>query len=94
MMSKYSVNYTKVFKRQRKLLINRGYDIKLLDNVINMLASGEILPAQYCDHALRGNLDGLRDCHIRSDWVLIYKKNDNVLTLLLCETGTHSDLFK
>ena len=92
-MSKYSIRYTTLFKRQRKLLIRRGYDIKLLDDVIVMLANGERLPEMYRDHALSGNRKGRRDCHIRPDWILIYERNDNVLTLLLCETGTHADLF-
>ena len=92
-MTKYSLRYTTTFKKQRKLLIKRGYDISLLDTVITMLANGEPLPEKYRDHALAGPRKGQRDCHIRPDWVLIYEINNNELTLLLCETGTHSDLF-
>ena len=93
-MNKYALRYTNLFKKQRKLLIKRGYDIRLLDNVIAMLANGESLPEKYRDHALKGNRKGQRDCHILPDWILIYERNDGVLTLLLCETGTHSDLFR
>ena len=92
-MSKYALHYTALFKKQRKLLITCGYDIKLLDTVIVMLANGERLPLKYRDHALSGNRKGQRDCHIRPDWLLVYERNDDVLTLLLCETGSHSDLF-
>ena len=92
-MSKYLLRYTALFKKQRKLLIKRGYDISLLDNVVAMLADDEKLPERYRDHALTGDRKGRRDCHIRPDWLLIYEQNDNNLTLLLCETGTHSDLF-
>jgi mRNA interferase YafQ len=92
-MSRYLLHYTALFKKQRDLLIKRGYDISLLDNVVAMIANGEKLPERYRDHALTGNRKGLRDCHIRPDWLLIYERNDNELTLLLCETGTHSDLF-
>jgi len=92
-MNKYILRYTKLFKKQRKLLIKRGYDISLLDKVVAMLANDEILPESYRDHALTGDRKGQRDCHIRPDWLLIYERNDNELTLLLCETGTHSDLF-
>jgi len=91
-MIKYTLRYTTLFKKQRKLLIKRGYDISLLDNVIAMLANGEELSPQYHDHALTGSLKGKRDCHIRPDWLLIYEINGNELTLLLCETGTHADL--
>jgi addiction module toxin, RelE/StbE family len=92
-MSKYALHYTALFKKQRKLLITRGCDIRLLDAVIVMLANGERLPEKYRDHALSGNRKGRRDCHIRPDWLLIYERNDDVLTLLFCETGSHSDLF-
>jgi mRNA interferase YafQ len=92
-MSKYLLRYTALFKKQRKLLIKRGYDISLLDNIIIMLANGEILPEKCRDHALTGDRKGQRDCHIRPDWILIYERNDTELTLLFCETGTHSDLF-
>ena len=93
MMSKYALHYTTLFKKQRKLLIKRGYDITLLDDVIVMLANGVRLPERYRDHALSGNRKGQRDCHIRPDWILVYERNDHVLTLLLCATGTHADLF-
>ena len=92
-MNKYILRYTKLFKKQRKLLIKRGYDISLLDKVVAMLANDEILPEKYRDHALTGDRKGQRDCHIRPDWLLIYERKDNELTLLLCETGTHADLF-
>ena len=92
-MSKYALRFTAIFKKQRQLLIKRGYDIKQLDDIIVMLADGKNLPEKYKDHALSGNRKGQRDCHIRPDWLLIYEQNDDALTLLLCETGTHSDLF-
>ncbi|MGL4942248.1 MAG: type II toxin-antitoxin system YafQ family toxin [Thermoguttaceae bacterium] len=92
-MCKYALSYTSLFKKQRQLLIKRGYDISLLDDVVAMLANDEVLPEKYRDHSLVGGRQGQRDCHIRPDWLLIYEKHDDSLTLLLCETGTHSDLF-
>ena len=91
-MIKYTLRYSTLFKKQRKLLIKRGYNVTELDTVIEILAKGETLPEKYCDHALSGNRKGQRDCHIRPDWILIYEIKENELTLLLCETGTHSDL--
>ena len=87
-MSKYLLRYTALFKKQRKLLIKRGYDISLLDNVVAMLANDEKLPEKYRDHALTGDRKGRRDCHISPDWLLIYERNDHEFTLLFCETGT------
>ncbi|MDR0514848.1 MAG: type II toxin-antitoxin system YafQ family toxin [Coriobacteriaceae bacterium] len=93
-MTKYKVSYTSKFKKQRKQMILRGADITELDAVIAMIADGVPLPEKYCDHALQGSRKGYRDCHIRPDWILIYKIEEDVLTLLLCETGSHSDLFR
>lgn len=57
-----------------------------------MLQRQEVLPARYRDHALTADRAGLRDCHIRPDWVLIYEVREVELVLLLVETGSHSDL--
>lgn len=59
-----------------------------------MLLDGKTLPPKYRDHPLRGDKHGYRDCHIRDDWVLIYKIDEGALILILAETGTHSDLFR
>jgi mRNA interferase YafQ len=93
MTTKYKIAYTVRYKKQRKLLVSRGYDISLLDSVVTVLANGEKLPGKYCDHALQGERKGFRDCHIRPDWILIYKIDGGILTLLLSETGLHTDLF-
>ncbi len=58
------------------------------------LASGETLPRQCRDHALSGDYAEYRECHIRPDWLLIYKITEESLVLTLERTGTHSDLFK
>jgi mRNA interferase YafQ len=93
-MSKYVPERTSKFRKDYKRLKKRGYDMSLLDDVIIRLANGETLPPQYRDHPLHGDLRGYRDCHIKDDWVMIYKINKNVLTLVLSETGTHSDIFE
>ena len=89
---KYGIRATKNYRKQYRLLSKRGYDMKLLDEVVLKLACGDILPPRYRDHPLRGDRYGYRDCHIKDDWVLIYKIDHGVLTLVLSETGTHSDL--
>jgi len=90
----YKIAYTSKFKRQRKLLLSRGYNISLLDEAVRLLAGGAALPEKYRDHALQGKWKGYRDCHILPDWILIYKIDQGILTLLLSETGSHSDLFR
>lgn len=89
---KYAVVKTKRFRKSLKKMLRRGKDIGKLEAVVQILANGEPLPAQYCDHALIGDLAGLRDCHIESDWVLLYAIKEDVLVLSLSNTGTHSDL--
>lgn len=46
----------------------------------------------HINHALVGNFKGRWECHIASDWLLIYQRTEN--ELVLERTGSHSDLFK
>ncbi|MGL4484034.1 MAG: type II toxin-antitoxin system YafQ family toxin [Anaerovoracaceae bacterium] len=73
--------------------MKRGYNPELIEEVIDMLANGISLPAKYKDHLLKGEYAGLHECHISSDWLLIYYIDGKELVLYLTRTGTHSDLF-
>ena len=81
------------FKKDLKKLAGRGYDLDLLDEVVSKLAAEIPLDEKYRDHLLTGNYIGFRECHIKPDWLLIYKTNDKELFLFLSRTGSHSDLF-
>ena len=72
----------------------RGLDISLLDKVVDKLRQGIPLEEKYKDHGLSGNYEGFRECHIKPDWLLIYLIENDILTLTLVDTGSHSDLFK
>ena len=90
----YRVTHSGTFKDDLKRVQKRGYDIGLLEEVVSILASGELLPAKYKDHSLRGGeYKNCRECHILPDWLLIYQIQDSELILYLTRTGTHSDLF-
>ena len=89
----YAVKPTTRFQKDLKRVQKRGYDISLLTQVIKILASGQPLPEKNRDHALSGNFDGCRECHITPDWLLIYEISDENLILYLTRTGTHGDLF-
>ena len=52
------------------------------------------LEERYCDHELKGSLKGFRECHIQPDWLLIYLIDNDILTLTLVDTGSHSDLLR
>ena len=91
---KYTVKTTSRFRKSLKTLLKRGKDGNKLVAVVRLLATGAPLPPSCRDHALSGRLAGLRDCHIESDWVLLYFYTENgELVLTLSDTGTHSDLF-
>ena len=90
---KYTVRRTKKFRKELKKMLRRGADLDKLETVVNILAAGETLPPQYRDHALTGDLEGTRDCHITPDWLLLYRIENDVLVLTLTRTGSHSDLF-
>ena len=92
-MSKYTVKATSQFRKEYKLAKKRGKNIKLLDDIIRKLADGEKLPEKNYDYPLSGNWEGHRECHIQSDWLLVYYLKDDILVLTLSRTGTHSDLF-
>lgn len=83
------------FKKDYKLAIKRGCDPKKLENVVELLCSEKVLPEKYRDHALSnsGNYQGMRECHIQPDWLLVYRIVRDRLILQLIRTGTHSDLF-
>lgn len=82
------------FKKDIKRIKKRGLPLKELYAVIELLAQDTPLAVKYRDHALTGNFSGLRECHIRPDWLLIYRLHENKLILTLCRTGTHADLFQ
>ncbi len=87
--------FTGQFKRDYKLAVKRGCNEKELTTVVSLLALQQPLPSKYRDHSLENsrNYKGLRECHIKPDWLLIYKVNSDRLILELIRTGTHIDLF-
>ncbi len=87
------VRYSSRFKKDFKVIVKRGYDISLFEKVVMLLREDKPLPEKYNDHALKGDYTGHRECHITPDWLLIYKKENDMITLSLTRTGSHSDLF-
>ena len=89
-----TIRYQSAFRKDYKRIKKRGYDVRLLETVIETLASGQKLDRRYKDHELTGKFVGCRECHITSDWLLIYEVSGGELILELMRTGTHSDLFQ
>ena len=91
---RYIIRYSGQFKRSYKLCKKRGYDMSKLETVIRLLSEKGELPAIYRPHKLVGRpWAGYWECHIESNWLLVWDQNDTELVLLLMDTGTHSDLF-
>ena len=65
-MAKYNINLTKSFIKDYKKL--QAKDKDLTDMLIDTLAKGEKLEPKHKDHALSGNLQGFRECHIKPDY--------------------------
>lgn len=90
----YELVLTGKFKKSLKLAKKRGLNINQLNDVVSMLQRDIPLEEKYRDYELKGAYRGFRECHIQPDWLLIYLKDSEVITLTLVDTGTHADLFK
>lgn len=88
-----TIERTSKFKKDFKAILKRGYNTSEFSKVITLLAEGKELPKNYNDHSLSGLYEGCRECHIKPDWLLVYRYADNRLILQLIRTGSHSDLF-
>jgi len=87
-----AVEYTSAFRKDyKRLQRSPRHDLAELKEVVAMLAQDAALPEHYRDHALGGEWQGCRDCHLRPDWLLIYRFTADALTLL--RTGSHSEIF-
>lgn len=86
--------FTSQYKRDLKLALRRNLPEEKLNEIIKLLATDQPLPAANKDHALKGEFRGFRECHIQPNWLLMYRKDDLMLQLVLVRTGTHTDLFE
>lgn len=89
---------TTSFRKDLDKLEKQGKDMTLLTDVINMLAAGTLPKAKYKHHKLKGHYAhyaNCYDCHIESDWVLIYHryKEKGVSVIECLRTGSHSEVF-
>ena len=89
----YSISYTRGFEKDVKRIKKREYNTKILFEVIKTLEETGTVPAKLKPHKLSGNFKDCWECHLKSDWLLIWRKSDNKSEIQLIRTGTHSDLF-
>jgi len=88
----YTPAYTRQFSKDLQLAQKRGKNMAKLKLLAQALIAGETPDSIHRDHKLIGDYVGRRECHIESDWLLIYKLQGQ--TIVFERTGTHSDLFK
>jgi mRNA interferase YafQ len=87
---RYTSRFRRDYRREQSGRLGKRLDAMLLETV-NMLAKDESLPQRYFDHPLGGEWSDHRDCHIRPDLILIYRKPD-AASLELVRLGSHSEL--
>lgn len=78
------------FRRDLRRAAKRGKSLDKLEAVLATLARGEPLAARHRVHRLRGDHEGLWECHIEPDWLLIWEETDDAIHLARC--GSHADL--
>ncbi|MDR3424873.1 MAG: type II toxin-antitoxin system YafQ family toxin [Alphaproteobacteria bacterium] len=85
------ISFKRDFKREAKGKHRANLDANLA-SVLAALATDVPLEPHQRDHALGGHWHGCRECHIKPDLLLIYRKPDSE-TLELVRLGSHSELF-
>jgi len=83
-------NFKRDYKREKKGQHRKTLDTDLI-KIVTMLATDDALPQRHYDHPLVGEWKDHRDCHIKPDLILIYRKNDES-TIDLVRLGSHSEL--
>lgn len=72
----YAILFENRFKKDYKLAEKRGLKIELLEEVLLTLRENGSLPSKFKPQILKGNYKGYWECHIQSDWLLIWKQDD------------------
>jgi mRNA interferase YafQ len=87
---KYTTRFKRDYRREKSGQHGKKLDALLME-VVNLLANDTSLPRRNFDHPLSGEWTDHRDCHIRPDLILIYRKPDSG-ALELVRLGSHSEL--
>ena len=84
-------NFTNQFVKDAKLMQKRGRNLDDLLDILVEIIWEEPLPERCREHGLSGNYSGYTECHVKNDWLLMYRFSPGKVTF--SRTGTHSDLF-
>ncbi len=86
------VVYLPALKKDQTRMVRRGKDMQKLIDAVAYLAREGVLPSRYDSHKLQGGYAGYRECHLESDWLLVYALT--LETVVISRTGSHADLFE
>ncbi|MGA2537697.1 MAG: type II toxin-antitoxin system YafQ family toxin [Terracidiphilus sp.] len=86
-----TVQFKQDYKRESKGQHRTTLDADLF-TAVSLLAADKAMPARFRDHPLTGDYASHRECHLKPDLLLIYKRPDDQ-TLRLVRLGSHSELF-
>ena len=90
----YKIKTSNTFEKDFMRCIKRKYDIESFEAALNILEKTGKLPSKYKPHKLCGKFKDFWECHVKTDWLIIWRQNDKTREIELVRTGTHSDLFK
>lgn len=83
---------TSQYKKDYKRFRNNPVKVQKLFKILQLLQSEIPIPAEYSPHRLTGNYSGHMECHIESDFLLIWYDPDSD-QIDLVRLGSHSELF-
>ena len=87
---RYAGRFKRDYKREKAGRHGASLDPELTE-IVRLLAADIQLPRRHFDHPLSGEWKDHRDCHVRPDLILIYRKPDKK-NLDLVRLGSHSEL--
>ena len=88
----FTRRFERDFRRLKRKLSPQTLDYQTLEYVFELLQAGGSLPAAFREHSLGADLAGFKECHLDTDWLLVYRVfRDRVV---MHRTGRHRDLFK
>lgn len=85
--------FRKDYKRARANPCHAQDVRALYEAVVVLLAEDEALPERFRDHALVGNWQGYRECHLKPDLLLLYRTEEPGI-LRIARLGSHAEIFK
>lgn len=86
-------SYTGQFKKDRKRIRKRGWDVEHLDRVMTRLIEGKKLDVRYSAHTLSGKYKDYWECHVEPDFLLIWYYSGPT-DIVFVRTGSHADLLE